>query len=530
MYDYVIVGAGSAGCLLAKRLSDNPATKVCLLEAGPPDTSPLIHMPFGIAVLLPFSKKLNWRFETEPQRQLANRKLFWPRGKTLGGSSSINAMVYIRGHKADYDEWRQAGNVGWGYDDVLPSFRRCEGNEVILNSPFHGTSGPLNVTEIRTRNQISEAFVEAGVEAGYPRNGDFNGEHQEGVGYYQVTQKNGQRWSSARAYLEAAKGRPNLHIVTEAHVQRVNFDGKRAVGVTYRKGGHTSIARAGAEVIMTAGAIGSPHVLMLSGVGPGAELQRNRIGIVHDLPGVGQNLQDHLDMTVLQKSKSRVPLGVAVSSTPRSIKAAFDYVVSKKGFLTSNVAESGGFVKSDANQPRPNLQFHFLPALLNDHGRKIMLGYGYTLHVCDLRPKSRGFIGLHSPDPMASPKIQPNYLEAAEDWDTLTKAVKIARKVFAAPAFAPYRDAELAPGPGVQTDDQIRADIANRAETIYHPVGTCKMGTDSLAVVDPQLQVRGIEGLRVADASIMPTLVAGNTNAPTIMIAEKCADMILGGK
>jgi choline dehydrogenase-like flavoprotein len=527
MYDYVIVGAGSAGCLLARRLSDNPATKVCLLEAGPPDTSPLIHMPLGIAVILPFSKKLNWRFETEPQKQLGNRKLFWPRGKTLGGSSSINAMVYIRGHREDYDDWRNAGNTGWGYDDVLPSFRRCEGNEIWMNSNYHGTSGPLNVTELRTRNKISDAFVVAGEQTGYPVNPDFNCEHQNGVGFYQVTQKGGRRWSAARAYLEAVKGRSNLHIVTDALAQRVMFEGKRAVGVKYTKGGHHHDARAAGEVILSAGVIGSPQLLLLSGVGPGNELKRFQIETVHELPGVGQNLQDHLDITILQKSKSRVPLGIAISSTPRWLKAAFDYAVSKNGLLTSNIAESGGFVKSDNGQPRPNLQFHFLPTLVNDHGRKIMLGFGYTLHVCDLRPKSRGSIGLHSPDAAAAPRIEPNYLGEPEDWDTLIKAVKIGRKVLAAPAFSPYRDVEMAPGPGVQTDDQIRADIANRAETIYHPVGSCKMGVDAKAVVDPELKVRGLQGLRVADASIMPTLVAGNTNAPTIMIAEKCASMIL---
>lgn len=528
MYDYIIIGAGSAGCVLAKRLSDNPAHKVCLIEAGPSDNNPLIHMPLGIA-LLSKSKKYNWQFETEPQKHLNDRRLFWPRGKTLGGSSSINAMVYIRGHKADYDNWAALGNAGWGYDDVLPLFKRSENNERFGSSEFHGAGGPLNVMPLKSTNPLSETFINAGAELGYPINQDFNGAEQEGVGYYQVTQKNGRRWSSAQAHLAPLAERDNLHIITEAHVTKIQLSGKRAIGVAYRKAGSSRDAslNRGGEVILSGGAVNSPQLLLLSGIGPEEELRRHEIPVVHALPGVGQNLQDHLDLTLLQNCSNSKPIGIALSFLPRAIQGLYDYIVKRDGFLTSNVAESGAFLKSDSLQERPNIQLHFLPLLLLDHGRTLARGYGYTAHVCDLRPKSRGYIGLKSSDPLADPLIQPNYLEHPDDKKTLIDAFKLTREIFAANAFASDRAAERLPGEHINSDEEILRDIEARAETIYHPVGTCKMGLDDMAVVDPTLAVRGVQGLRVVDASVMPQLVAGNTNAPSIMIAEKAADMIL---
>lgn len=528
-FDYVIVGAGSAGCALAARLSEEPNVSVCLLEAGPRDTHPLIRVPFGILWMM-HSRTLNWRYWTAPQERLNGRRLFWPRGKTLGGSSSSNAMCYTRGHPADYDAWRELGNPGWGYADLLPYFKRAENRER-GETEFHGVGGPLNVAPLRSPNPLSLAFVEAAAAAGHRRNEDFSGPEQEGVGLYEVTQVNGERCSSARAYLRPAATRPNLAVLTRTHATRVLFEGRRATGVAFRQEGAERGVAARREVILSGGAINSPQLLLLSGVGPGAELQALGIPVVHDLPGVGKNLQDHLDVTVVQACTQAVSHGLTPATALRGLAEIVRYLVSRRGMYTTNAAEAGGFVKSAPGEALPDLQFHFTTAPLSNHGLdvKFLLQQGYTLHVCDLRPLSRGEIRLAGPDPLAHPRIEPNYLAHPRDLEKLVLGVKAARRILAAPAFDPYRGDEIRPGPGVQSDEEIREFIRRRAETIYHPAGTCRMGGDPLAVVDPELRVRGLEGLRVADASIMPLLVGGNTNAPAIMIGEKAADLIRAG-
>lgn len=525
-FDYVIVGAGSAGCVLANRLSEDAEVSVCLLEAGPPDTHPLIHMPLGILWMMR-SKVLNWRFHTEPEPELANRRLFWPRGRVLGGSSSSNAMCYTRGHRADYDAWAALGNTGWSYAEVLPYFKRAQHQER-GPSAYHGVGGPLNVAEQRSPSVLSHTYVRAGVEAGWPANDDFNGAEQTGVGLFQVTQKRGRRCSTARSFLAQARQRPNLTVITNAHASRVLFEGERAVAVEYRQGGQSHTVRAQREIILSAGAIQSPQLLMLSGVGDSAELAAHDIPLLKHLPGVGKNLQDHLDVIVVQACTQPLSYGITPRTLLAGIPNLFRYWLGRKGMLTTNGAEGCGFIHSSPAEPIPDLQLHFTPGRLRNHGRDLgfLCGEGYSLHVCDLRPKSRGSIALHSKDPRAPAKIVANYLAHPDDLDKLVQGVKLARQVLAAPAFDPYRGAELVPGPAVQDDAALRDFIRQRAETIYHPVGSCKMGNDALAVVDASLRVHGLQGLRVVDASIMPLLVGGNTNAPVIMIAEKAADMI----
>ena len=526
MFDYVIVGGGSAGCVLASRLSEDPSIKVCLLEAGPADTNPFIHMPMGILWMM-HSKVLNWNFRTASEPQLNNRKLFWPRGRTLGGCSSSNAMLYTRGHASDYDAWANLGNAGWSYKDVLPYFKRAENHEA-GPSKYHGVGGPLNVAQQRNPNVLTSTFIQAGIQCGIPHNDDFNGAEQEGVGLYEVTQKNGRRWSTAAGYLRMASGRANLTVITEAHARRVLFEGSAAIGIEYQRKDQIEEVFAAREVILSAGAIQSPQLLMLSGVGNAPELKAKDIALVKHLPGVGKNLQDHLDVLVVNKCTQSVSAGFTLKNFLRGAWEIFRYYTAGKGLLTMVGAEGGGFAKTSPQERVPDVQFHFNPLRLSNHGLDLafLLGDGYSLHVCDLRPKSRGEITLASNDPMDKAHINANYLSAPQDMERMVKAVKLARKILAAPAFNPYRGEEMRPSLQCQSDEEIRQFIRERAETIYHPVGTCKMGNDFMAVVDDELRVHGLKNLRVVDASIMPLLVAGNTNAPTVMIAEKASEMI----
>lgn len=522
-FDRIIIGAGSAGCVLANRLSANPATRVCLIEAGPPDRNPMIHMPFGLAALA-HMRWLNWGYATDPEPQLQNRRLYWPRGRVLGGSSSINAMIYMRGHPQDYRDWAVAAGPEWDWPKVREIFKDLEANQAISDD-HHGQDGPLTVSNLRQPNPLSQAFVQAGAECQYPVNPDFNGATQDGVGLYQVTQRDGRRFSSARAFLEPVLARPNLTLVTRALAHRLLIEDRRTVGVALAN--REIRLRAGGEIILSGGAINSPQLLMLSGIGPGAHLQSMGIPVIHDAPEVGANLADHLDITVQAALKTRDAIGIAPTFLPRALRASWAYLRRGQGEFTSNVAEAGGFVTSDLTRDRPNLQFHFIPAYLHDHGRRLSLGYGLTLHVCDLLPKSRGRISLASPDPAAAPRIAANYLGHPDDLPTLVDGLKIARRIVGAPALQRYVTRETLPGQGVTTDAQLEADIRARAETIYHPVGTCRMGRDPASVTDGQGRVRGVDGLRVVDASLMPQIIAGNTNAPTMMIAENIARMML---
>ncbi len=526
MFDYIIIGAGSAGCALAHRLSEDPAVKVLLLEAGPSDWHPFIHMPAGLAKLVG-KKGVNWDYSTVAEPHLNHRALWWPRGKVLGGSSSINAMCYIRGVPADYDDWAAAGAEGWHWDNVLPYFRKSEGNQRGADA-LHGGDGPLGVSDLRYTNPLSQVFIDAAHQHGLPVNGDFNGAQQHGAGFYQVTQRDGARCSSAAAYLTPIRHRPNLTVHTGALVNRITFEGRRANGVTYTRRGQAMHQPAAREVILSGGAINSPQVLMLSGIGPADHLRKHGIPVLHDAPGVGQNLQDHLDICTLFHSTQRVTY-----DRVGDLQIAYNYYLrGRSGPGSSNIAEAGGFARSPlAPDARDDIQFHFVPAMLDDHGRRRLPGDGYTLHACFLRPRSRGRVSLVSANGADKVRIEANYLSDPDGFDLkmMVECAKISREILAQKAFDAYRGAPIFPARTDLSDAELAEFVRAKAETVYHPIGTCRMGRDAQAVVDTHLRVNGVEGLRVVDASVMPNLIGGNTNAPTIMIAERAADLIKAG-
>jgi choline dehydrogenase len=529
-FDYIIIGAGSAGCVLANRLSEDPSVRVLVLEAGGRDNSMLVRMPAGVGTLIKGKNAHNWAFTTEPQTNLNGRPLYWPRGKGWGGSSSINGMIYIRGHARDYDQWAQMGLKGWSFSEVLPYFKRSETLET-GGDAFHGSTGPLHVSWGKSTNPLYHALVESAVQAGHKKSDDFNGYDQEGFGAYQLTVKDGERWSASFAYLKPALSRPNLAVRSHAHTTKLLFEDKVCVGVEYAHDEKSPRSRvyANKEVLVCAGAVQSPQILMVSGIGPAETLQRVGVEVLVDSPDVGQNLQDHLDVLLLQNCTQPI----TAFSLNRGLKqylTALTYLFRKEGLGRENFLESGGFAKSREGLDRPDLQFHFVNALVQDHGNVAATQDGFSLHVCQLRPESRGSISLSSANPFDAPKIDPNYLATEEDRRALREGLKIGRKVLSQPALSPYRGEEFKPGAHVQSDDEIDAYIKATAETIYHPIGTCRMGSDKDSVVDKDCKVRGVKNLRVVDASVMPTLIGGNTNAPTMMIAEKISDHIRGKK
>ncbi|MEM7251961.1 MAG: choline dehydrogenase [Pseudomonadota bacterium] len=524
-YDYIIVGAGSAGCVLANRLSANPDVRVLLLEAGGRDSNFWIKVPAGYVKTMD-NPAVNWLFQTTPDPKTGNRAIPVPRGRTLGGSSSINGMIYVRGQALDYDTWAQLGNRGWSYQDVLPYFKKSQHREE-ASTDYHGVDGPLNVRELDERHPLMDALIDAGEAIGVPRNPDYNGATQEGFGYFQVTHKNGQRHSAADAYLHPISGRANLQIETHAQVERIDFDGRRATGVTYRQHGKTHAELAGREVILAAGAIQSPQLLELSGVGDATRLSELGIPVVHHLPGVGENLQDHYIVRVVWQINQPFTLNEQLRG-PSLVREVAKYMFGRRGALTLTPGVVYGFVKSRPELAGPDIQYHTAHASFANPAKRVLDRVpGLTIGPCQLRPESRGSVHATTSNPFAAPAIAPNFLDALVDQQTQIAGVRIARSLGATAALGRYITEERVPGSGCDTDDEILDFVRSTGATVYHPVGTCKMGSDPMAVVDDQLRVHGIAGLRVVDASIMPTLTSGNTNAPAIMIGEKGADLIL---
>jgi choline dehydrogenase len=524
-FDYIVVGAGTAGCVLAHRLTESGRHRVLLLEAGGKDRNPWIHIPLGYGKLFT-NPKVNWLYESEPEPELNNRRIMQPRGKVLGGSSSINGLLYVRGQPEDFDHWRQLGNTGWSFEDVLPYFRRAEHQERGADD-LHGSGGPLAVSDVSEPHPLCEAFIRAAEQAGFPRNDDFNGPTQEGVGYFQLTARNGRRCSTAVGYLRQARGRANLAVIPNALTTHILFDGRRATAVEYERGGERRVVHADGEVILSGGAFASPQLLQLSGIGPAELLKSFGIPMVADMAGVGADLQDHFQVRMAYRCTEPITMNDTIHSWRRGVAAGLRYVLFRKGMLTIGAGYAGGFFRAEEAAASPDVQVHFIIFSASKVGGTLDAFPGFIASVCQLRPESRGFVRIKSADPRAAPAIQPRYLSAAKDRDVIVAGMKLLRRIMGQPAMRRYIAEEREPGPNCTSDAELLAFSRERGTTIFHPVGTCRMGPDANAVVDERLRVRGIGALRVVDGSIMPTVVSGNTNAAIVMIAEKGADMIL---
>ena len=527
LFDYIIVGGGSSGCVLANRLSEDPNNSVCLIEAGSKDKSPWIHLPIGYAKTM-WDPKVNWKFQTEPDPGMNHRQIYWPRGKTLGGSSSINGLIFIRGQKEDYDGWCDLGNPGWGWDDVLPYFKKAEGNDR-LGGPLHSQTGPLKASSIPKKHVLVEAFKKSANALGVPNTEDFNNLTQEGVGYFQLSTYKGFRCSAAVAYLKPAKKRPNLEILTNSQVSKVIFENKKAIGIEFIENGIKKTLRANKEVILSAGAIQSPQILQLSGVGPAKLLQEFNIPVIHDLPGVGENLQDHLQFRLIYELNQPISTNDQLSSWFGQLKMGLDWLLFRSGPLAIGINQGGLFTRVMKGSKTPDIQFHMATLSAEMAGGKVHPFSGFTMSVCQLRPESRGFVRIQSADPLIPPKMFANYLATQHDRDTSVAAVNFARKISQTEPLRSLITREVKPN-NPKTDDEVLEYCRNNGATIFHPTGTCQMGPDSnpMAVLDSSLRVRGVQGLRVVDCSAMPTVPSGNTNWPAVMLGERAADLILG--